>query len=684
MQQPAYEAEEGDYPISNYTLARVKQDWLPQDCPGGANGKLPLRKGEMVYVLEQSTESGWFGGHREGEDLTGWFPAAYVELLDNDEDGADSKPRTSPTAGYRQTRSPMDKLRGSAVTKQELMSVASPNRSGPRPVCANPELHKLQHEIQKLQHDLSCEKKRCKALEDKVSSSKEQAAAYDQQLQVRDQQIQKFKDEYAKEVPELRRRAERERQDREAQSKELNYWSGEAQKAQAELAQARAQLKHMASQQAVKPSGLGAACGSLPRYAEVIQDGLPLATAGFSVDAHELDQASSSSSQKGPRPKDYSGKELGLFRGDTGELDPEQPSPGEHKHMERPVGSCNLSDAPGGVSVSLSVYSNGEEFPRRTLFTDEELSQVPFLGGTNPMPTLGNGTVSPQVPSGSGGPAVVRQSSGGSSINRVGTMPVSKPRVVAEPLCVRSKPITTQLGGAAASSAAVQRAPSWQGRTMTPMSASGSVQRERSGGRPWATAAGTGPAGVSCLAQASPPTVTAGPVAKLVNELERRTSARSDSTGRNIDKSPMRYVSTPTSQSYQPPAVARPTGASSVYPAATRSASGGRCPMMSRPHDEPAYPASTRSAVAFHRPGEATETPRSHSRPRAPAAFSMHGAPVGRMPSEDAAAFAMSPLSKVQPRSAAASSPARCSPAARGPIASVKDRIQQFGGAQPY
>jgi len=44
--------------------------------------QLELRLNDIVYVLEQD-DSGWWGGHKEGEDCTGWFPGSCVRELES-------------------------------------------------------------------------------------------------------------------------------------------------------------------------------------------------------------------------------------------------------------------------------------------------------------------------------------------------------------------------------------------------------------------------------------------------------------------------------------------------------------------------------------------------------------------------------------------------------------------------
>jgi len=60
--------------------------------------QLTLLVGDVVYVLEQD-ESGWWGGHKEGEEQTGWFPGLCV--CPTEEEGSMSSPMRSPTRSTR-------------------------------------------------------------------------------------------------------------------------------------------------------------------------------------------------------------------------------------------------------------------------------------------------------------------------------------------------------------------------------------------------------------------------------------------------------------------------------------------------------------------------------------------------------------------------------------------------------
>jgi len=56
--------------------------------------QLELRLNDIVYVLEQD-DSGWWGGHKEGEDCTGWFPGSCVR--ETEDQVPEPEPFSEPT-----------------------------------------------------------------------------------------------------------------------------------------------------------------------------------------------------------------------------------------------------------------------------------------------------------------------------------------------------------------------------------------------------------------------------------------------------------------------------------------------------------------------------------------------------------------------------------------------------------
>jgi hypothetical protein len=76
--------------------------------------QLELRLDDIVYVLEQD-DSGWWGGHKEGQDCTGWFPGSCVRELEEEvrEPGSEPPPSVNEIEAQR-VQSPV--LEESAAT----------------------------------------------------------------------------------------------------------------------------------------------------------------------------------------------------------------------------------------------------------------------------------------------------------------------------------------------------------------------------------------------------------------------------------------------------------------------------------------------------------------------------------------------------------------------------------------
>jgi hypothetical protein len=96
-----------------------------EDC----SSVLRLRKGDIVYVMEQH-ESGWWGGHKEGDETTGWFPANVAvpagDSIDYDGDDENSRffgPIT--TSDHRAVASPQARLRVQESQNQLLQELAT-------------------------------------------------------------------------------------------------------------------------------------------------------------------------------------------------------------------------------------------------------------------------------------------------------------------------------------------------------------------------------------------------------------------------------------------------------------------------------------------------------------------------------------------------------------------------------
>ncbi|XP_070779898.1 BAR/IMD domain-containing adapter protein 2-like 2 [Enoplosus armatus] len=87
--------------------------------PGGSNPTLlPFTRGEMITVLVQQPRNGWLYGHADSGSRQGWFPASYVEAVDD-------PPRT--------TSSGNSALRGSSSVRNRPDQQGSSGHSGAPP-----------------------------------------------------------------------------------------------------------------------------------------------------------------------------------------------------------------------------------------------------------------------------------------------------------------------------------------------------------------------------------------------------------------------------------------------------------------------------------------------------------------------------------------------------------------------
>jgi len=96
-----------DAPLSEYTKTIVIKSHTATD-----DSQLSLQVNEIVYVLEQDA-TGWWGGHKEGDDFTGWVPGSCVMPLGVEHGGA-----VVPEALETEMRSPL----------RQSQLVASPQR----------------------------------------------------------------------------------------------------------------------------------------------------------------------------------------------------------------------------------------------------------------------------------------------------------------------------------------------------------------------------------------------------------------------------------------------------------------------------------------------------------------------------------------------------------------------------
>lgn len=88
------DAAEDLHPIEDALRMVAVEDHLDISEPAS---ELSLHKGDIVYVLERDA-SGWYGGHKDGETVTGWFPGSKVEAYKGRHWHVPTTPLRSPDA----------------------------------------------------------------------------------------------------------------------------------------------------------------------------------------------------------------------------------------------------------------------------------------------------------------------------------------------------------------------------------------------------------------------------------------------------------------------------------------------------------------------------------------------------------------------------------------------------------
>jgi len=101
-----------------------------QDC----SGQLALMEGDRLRVLEKDA-SGWWAGHKEGENVTGWFPGDAVRIV-NLHTTAQDDMQAPATAGHSQPKgahswTPVrtDVLTGGSLTREGASMHRRPSQS---------------------------------------------------------------------------------------------------------------------------------------------------------------------------------------------------------------------------------------------------------------------------------------------------------------------------------------------------------------------------------------------------------------------------------------------------------------------------------------------------------------------------------------------------------------------------
>ncbi|XP_029294381.1 brain-specific angiogenesis inhibitor 1-associated protein 2-like protein 2 [Cottoperca gobio] len=122
--------------ISRSTGGRSTRAWVARVAhqPSGSNPTLlPFSKGEMITVQVQQSRNGWLYGRAENSSRQGWFPADYVEAVDD-------PPKTTSYGSSLQSSSIMSKLLNQPGSSSHGGAPAAP----PPP----PQSSNKQHEMQ--------------------------------------------------------------------------------------------------------------------------------------------------------------------------------------------------------------------------------------------------------------------------------------------------------------------------------------------------------------------------------------------------------------------------------------------------------------------------------------------------------------------------------------------------------
>eukprot|EP00933_Yihiella_yeosuensis_P071069 TRINITY_DN79263_c0_g1_i1.p1 TRINITY_DN79263_c0_g1~~TRINITY_DN79263_c0_g1_i1.p1 ORF type:complete len:566 (+),score=86.90 TRINITY_DN79263_c0_g1_i1:92-1789(+) len=140
------------YPIADASKAEVVQQYIPHGET--KDSQLQLNVGDIVWVLDHGADSGWWGGHKVGDDNTGWFPSQVCRILqkgDYDESVAEDDRFAS--------------AEHSALFTSDHRAVASPQAKGTSRTQVARE-HELEERVKGIEKALDAERQKVKRLEE--------------------------------------------------------------------------------------------------------------------------------------------------------------------------------------------------------------------------------------------------------------------------------------------------------------------------------------------------------------------------------------------------------------------------------------------------------------------------------------------------------------------------------------
>jgi hypothetical protein len=149
--------------------------------------QLELHVGDIVFVLEKD-ETGWWGGHKEGEDLTGWFPGFCVEAKPIEKAAAIDCEKATLEDGTDASKRSALETHASSPSKRSKHMVASPQRHGLSPGAWPPSEAGVMRAARCSEVLLEETSRQCSLLDNEVAKLKQDKAALEEALRQAERQ----------------------------------------------------------------------------------------------------------------------------------------------------------------------------------------------------------------------------------------------------------------------------------------------------------------------------------------------------------------------------------------------------------------------------------------------------------------------------------------------------------------
>ena len=154
------------------------------------DSQLSLKVNDRVIILEQD-DTGWWGGHLEGKEKTGWFPGSCVRLTHQE------KPDMSLSSPARQTPTE-SKQAGVDFLQQDLMDLKHEKASLEDKLRGlerkseedQKTIYQLKQSEAKLEAQMSAERSQKKQLQEKINQLQEEISRLQAKLEVAEGKIE--------------------------------------------------------------------------------------------------------------------------------------------------------------------------------------------------------------------------------------------------------------------------------------------------------------------------------------------------------------------------------------------------------------------------------------------------------------------------------------------------------------